>query len=312
MKIAVLGAGAMGCLYGGSLAKAGNEVVFIDVVPKQIDAINGNGIRLTRDGETSVICAAAKRAEEVEGMFDLLILFTKTIHSRAALASVRHLLTDRTLVLSLQNGLGNEEMISEFVPRDRILIGMTGYPADLKGPGEVESNGSSFTKLMNADGKRTKDAEAVARAITEAGLNCSVDEDVYKAIWEKALFNAAVNPICAVTRFTVGEVRDFGGEELAFAVVREGAAVAKAKGIGVDEEAVKGMLRHAFTGHHDHRPSMLHDVLLGRKTEVEFINGAIVRYAKELGMGAPVNETLFRLVRMIEARPGGPDMGRQG
>lgn len=302
MKIAVLGAGAMGCLYGGCLALAGNDVSFIDVAQAQIDVINAKGIRLTRNGKTDVIHSKAFKAEDIDDSFDLLILFTKTIHSKSALRSVKHLLRDDLMVLSLQNGLCNEEIISEFIGRDRILVGMTGFPADLIGPGEVESNGTSCTKLMNATGIRTQAADKVADAITAAGLNCIVDENVYKPIWEKALFNAAVNSMCAITKFTVGEVYQSGGEEMAYAIVHEGAQVAKSRGIYVDEEGIKGMLQNAFLTHNDHKPSMLQDVLLGRKTEIEYINGAIVRYAKEAGMDASINETMFRLVRMVENR----------
>ncbi len=301
MRIAVLGAGAMGCLYGGSFAQAGNEVVFIDVVQKQINTINTQGIILTRNGKRSVIRARAGRAEDINGPFDFLILFTKTIHSEKALDSVKHLLTSDIMVLTLQNGIGNEDIIAKYVPKDRILIGMTGYPADLKEPGVVESQGDSFTKLMCAGETENTAAAKIAEAITLAGLNCSVDRQVYAAIWEKAIFNAAVNALCAITRLTVGQIADQGGEELACAVTREGVLVAHANGIDADENKVRDMLHHAFSTHHDHKPSMLQDILAGRKTEVWFINGAIVRAAKVCGMEAPVNETLFRLVKMMEA-----------
>lgn len=303
MRIAVLGAGAMGCLYGGCLARSGNEVVFVDVVQKCIETINSQGITLVQNGKSFVIHATAGKAEDIQGPFDLLILFTKTIHSEKALESVRHILSENTMVLSLQNGLGNEEIIAKYVPRSHILIGMTGYPADTKGPGQVESNGSSFTKLMRADGVQTQRVADIADAITNAGLNCSVDEDVYVAIWEKAIFNAAVNALCAVTRMTVGQIADYGGEKLTFEVVREGISVANAQGIHADKNRVDNMLRHAFAKHHDHKPSMLQDILAGRKTEAAFINGAIVKAAEKAGMTAPINATLAQLVQLIESCP---------
>lgn len=300
MRIAILGAGAMGCLYGGSLAMIGHEVCFIDVSQSQINAINTEGLRLINDLGSHVIHVPAARAEDTEGVFDLVVLFTKTIHSREALASAKHLMSPQTLVLSLQNGIGNEELIADYVPKKRILIGMTGYPADFKAPGVVESHGSSFTAIMSADGLITQAACDVAAAITKAGLNCIVTPEVYSYIWEKAAFNAAMNALTGITRLPVGPMAEFGGREIAYRVSGEAASAAQALGIEVDINKVHRMLDHAFLDHYNHKPSMLQDILAKRQTEIESINGAIVRAARSAGLETPVNETLWRLIDIIQ------------
>lgn len=300
MRIAVLGAGAMGSLYGGALASIGHEVTFIDVSSPVIEAINQNGLHLTTDAGTKVIPVKAAKIEDVKSSFDWLILFTKTIHSAGALQSARHILDGDICVLTLQNGLGNRELIQQFVSPERIVVGMTGYPADLIAPGVVSSHGSSFTAMMDASGKPTDKTRILAEEITLAGLNCKVTDQVFCYIWEKVSFNSAMNALTSITHLPVGPMAELGGAELCFAVAREGVATAHSLGIMADEEKVLDMLRHAFVDHYNHKPSMLQDVLAGRQTEARFINGAIAQAAKSVGKTAPINETLYALVDILQ------------
>ena len=300
MRIAILGAGAMGCLYGGSLAKIGHHVQFIDVSEHQINAINTSGLRLIKDGAEHVIRVRACKASEAEGPFDLIMLFTKTIYSESALTSVQHLILPETYVLSIQNGLGNKEKIAQYTPESHIIIGMTGYPCDLKAPGIVESNGSSFTAIMNADCVLTERVKEIADEITKAGLNCSTPLDIYSYIWEKVCFNAAMNAITSITRLPVGLVAECGGRELVFATVHEAVDTAKANGVEVDSEKIDDMVKHAFIDHYHHAPSMLQDVLAGRLTEAASLNGAISDAAEAVGASAPINKTLFSLLNIIQ------------
>jgi 2-dehydropantoate 2-reductase len=300
MKVAVLGAGAMGCLYGGSLAKIGHEVTFIDVDKRQIDCLNANGLRVETDAGAFSVRVSAGTASEISGRFDLLILFTKTIHSEEALASARHLILPETLLLSMQNGLGNRELMMRFAPENRIIMGMTGYPADPAGPGAVISRGSSFTVIMNADGKLTDRVVKIAEEITSAGLNCEATPKVHGYIWEKASFNAAVNAICSIVRLPVGAMGERGGRELAYAAARETVETARAVDVDASWERVREMLDHAFREHCHHRPSMLNDVLANRRTEAAFINGEVAKIASKAGRRAVVNETLYRLIDIIQ------------
>lgn len=139
MDMVILGAGAMGCFYGAKLADAGHDVVLIDVWPEQLDTINRDGLVLeTTDGKRSYAIPAL-RAEQVSKSPDLLIIFTKAVHTKQAIESVKHLISDKTWVMTVQNGLGNLEAIEPRVPRDRIIVGITTWPCDLLGPGRVRS-----------------------------------------------------------------------------------------------------------------------------------------------------------------------------
>jgi 2-dehydropantoate 2-reductase len=308
MRIAILGAGAMGALFGGLLAESGEDVTLIDVNDAHLDAIRQDGLRVENDrGDRRITALRAVRPEGAHDPhgepFDLLIVFTKTLHTRAALDGVRALLTPHTNVLTLQNGLGNVETIREYVPIERILVGVATWPADVAGPGHVRSHGDGAIRMMTADGETRPIASAAADALTRAGLACRLDGDVWAAIWQKVAFNAALNTLCAVTGCTVDQLgaRD-DGPRVALAIAAETAAVAAAKGIAVDAERIARNVRHAIDVHRGHRPSMLQDVLAGRRTEIDAINGAVVAAARETGCAVPHTETMLGLVRLIDAR----------
>ncbi|RQU84108.1 2-dehydropantoate 2-reductase [Burkholderia cenocepacia] len=310
MKIAILGAGAMGSLFGGRLAESGEAVTLIDVNDAHLDAIRRDGLRIDDDrGERTVRALHVLRPEAANAQaspdtpFDLLIVFTKSLHTRHALDGVRALLSPYTYVLTLQNGLGNVETLNAFVPIERILVGVTTWPADLAGPGHVCSHGAGVVRMMTADGAERSFAAAVADALSRAGLACSLDEDVWAAIWEKVAFNAALNTLCAVTGCTVDQLGEHhDGPRLAQAIAAETAAVARAKGIAVDGERIARNVEHAIRAHRGHRPSMLQDVLAGRRTEIDAISGKVVAAARETGVAVPHAETLLALVRLIDAR----------
>ena len=304
MKIAVVGAGAMGSLFGGLLAEQGHDVTLVDVNAAHLQAIQSQGLRLHDDRRDRFIHALrACRPDEADGTPDLVLLFTKTLHTASALAGVAHLVGPETYVLSLQNGLGHVEVIGQHVPAARILIGVTTWPADLVGPGHVHSHGQGVVRLMSADGQKRPFVATVAQALDEAGLACTADAAVWAAIWEKVAFNAALNSICTATRCTVdqlGVIDD--GRALAFAVVDEVLAVAQAQGIAVHPDACKARVAAAIARHVGHKPSMLQDVLAGRPTEIESINGAVVAAAAARGIPVPCTRTLLQIVRLVQER----------
>ncbi|PRG20118.1 ketopantoate reductase family protein [Burkholderia multivorans] len=310
MRIAILGAGAMGSLFGGLLAESGEDVTLIDVNDAHLDAIRRDGLRIDDDrGERHITTLQALRPEAANASagtpFDLLIVFTKSLHTRVALDGVRALLTPHTHVLTLQNGLGNVETLNAFVPLERILVGVTTWPADLAGPAHVLSHGAGTIRMMTADGAASPFAAAVADALSRAGLACTLDADVWAAIWEKVAFNAALNTLCAVTRCTVDQLGEHhDGPRLAHAIVAETAAVAQAKGIAVDAARIARNVEHAIREHRGHRPSMLQDVLAGRRTEIDAISGKVVAAAREVGLAVPHTETMLSLVRVIDAQAG--------
>jgi 2-dehydropantoate 2-reductase len=301
MKIAIIGAGAMGSLFGGYLALGGHEVSLIDVNADHVAAINAKGLVIERDGEADCARPRAGRPEDFTAAQDYLLVFTKGPHTEKALVSALHLVGEETWVLTAQNGLGNVEVITQHVPLDRIAIGTTSYAANLSAPGRLSRQAGGDLRIWAANGKPAGAVERLAEAITEAGLDCKADPKVESAIWEKVAFNAAINSVTAVTKYRVGDLADIpAGRTLAELVAKEVGDIACARGVEFDLSHVYRLMDLAFTHHREHRPSMLCDVLAGRETEIENINGAVVAEARRLGVQARATETLLLLVRLVE------------
>lgn len=301
MKIIVIGAGAMGSLFGGKLAMTGYDVTMVAVSSVTIDTINRDGIILDDETGHHVIPVRIKRAEEIQEKADLIILFTKTISSRTALESAQHFIGKNTYILTLQNGLRNIELISKFVNTDRIIAGVTNYASDAKGPGKISSSGSGFVKIMSADLKKTLFLDKVSKMLSDAGFHVTVTEDIFVAIWEKVGFNAAINATTAVCRVPCGGVGNVAqGRYLAAKIAEETAMVANAYGVKASAESIIKNLENTYTAHKGHFTSMAQDVQKKRKTEVDFINGGIVKKAKEKGLKVPYTEAVYDLLKVIE------------
>lgn len=304
MNITILGAGAMGSLFGGLLAESGQQVTLLDINDAHLAAIQRDGLLLATDhGERRIRGLNACRPEQASGHPDLLLVFTKTLHTDSALRSVAGHITRHTRVLTLQNGLGNAEAVSRHVAAQQVLIGMTNWPADLLGPGQVHSHGQGMVRVLALDeGERQASAE-VAAVLDAAGLSCAVDLEVWTSIWEKVAFNAALNSLCAATGCTVGQLDAAPeGVALARAIVMEVVAVAGAQGIVLDAQRCLDSVAFAMANHRSHKPSMLQDVLAGRPTEIGAINGQVVARARQAGVAVPHTETLLGLLRLIEQR----------
>lgn len=301
IRISILGAGAMGSLFGGLLAETGHDVELLDVNPGQIAAVREHGLLIRTDAGERRLALPIMRPEEAKTQPNWLIVFTKTMYTPAALESARHLIGPQTRLLSLQNGLGNAEKLAAFADASRIAIGMTTIPADLVAPGEVHSHGASKTRVVMVDGGKDAALAALATALNAAGLPCEVDPEAVVAIWEKVAFNVALNSLCAVTGRTVGALgADTDGRRLAHAVASEVLAVAQAEGLAVSPGRAQTTIDHALDHHAGHKPSMLQDLLAKRPTEIETLNGAVVRAAEKHGISAPRTEALYALVKMAE------------
>lgn len=304
-RVAIVGAGAMGCFFAARLAEAGFDVTLIDVDAPRLEAIARDGVTLSDGfGERTVRMAAAK-AQDVKGPVDLVILYTKGMHSAAAAASVKHLAGPDTWAMSAQNGLGNAEILAGVFLPDRVIVGATGLPADLKGPTQVSSHGEGEVWINGFNAAANAGAEAVAAVLRKGRIDAVVDPNIQVAIWEKVAFNAALNALGAITLLPNGPLDVPEGHEVAFGVMEETVAVAHAKGVPINKAHIEEKIRYALAHHQGHKASMLQDRLAGRRTEIEQINGAIVREAKAVGLQAPVNATLANLMRLIEAHKTG-------
>ncbi|HWK42348.1 MAG TPA: ketopantoate reductase family protein [Croceibacterium sp.] len=303
MKVLILGSGAMGCLYGAAFHRAGCAVTLVDVDRAHVDAINDGGLELDLRGGVERLPIPASLPGDVRDTAGLVVVFTKTFQTDRALAGVAAAIGPETYLLSLQNGLGNDTRLAAHADQNRVLVGASTLPADLVGPGRVRSHGDGGSKLYPAFGGNPAFAQQVADTLSLGGVPASLDPEIHAAIWSKAIFNAAMNPLCALTRRTPGFL---GAHEesraMIHTVVEEGVAAANASGVPIPAQPILDLTVVSMTDHADHEASMLQDVKAGRRTEVDAINGAIVEAAKAAGLSVPVTETLWRLVKLEEAK----------
>lgn len=298
-KVVVIGAGAMGCLFAARLRLAGSDVTIVDVDRERLAKISQNGIRLHDENGDHAVPVTACTAGEVTSA-DLVLLFTKAMHSRSAIASVAHLADGHCCALTLQNGLGNAEAIAEVFTPSRTLLGVTDWPADLSPPNAVAAHGSGHVWLGAFGEESSALADAAVAALNAAAMQAQHDRHVLAAIWEKAAFNAALNALATILNLPVGGLDTPEGRAIATAVIDEAIAIAATRGIAMERDRLLAKTDFALANHKAHKPSMLQDRLAGRPTEIDAINGQIVLAARAAGLSAPVTETLAALVRMGE------------
>jgi len=301
MKVAVVGAGAMGSLFGGLLAEAGAEVWLIDIWEAHMDAVNQRGLEIEREGQTRTVYLQATTDPGVVEKCDLVIVFVKSTHTGDAALTAKKIAGHKGLVLTLQNGMGNADRIAQDVDPLNVIAGTTSYGATMLGPGKIRHAGIGLTTIgMWHNGDADK-VETVAAFFTEAGIETEVAADVRSIVWGKLLINVGINAITALTGIKNGELLDLEATvDLSRAAVEEAIAVAKAQHIDVRKDVVAHVLEVArATG--GNRSSMGQDVDNRRLTEIGAINGVVVKEAERLGMPAPVNRTLMALVETLQA-----------
>lgn len=300
-RVAILGGGALGCYFAARLAEAGSAVTVIDIDRTRLERIAAEGIVVRDDRGKRTVPVRAATADQVEGPVDLVMLFTKGMHSAAAVKSVSHLAAPATLALTLQNGLGNADMLAETFAPASVLQGMTGVPADLEGPNAVASKGDWDTAVGAFRPEGADKVEVVANLLRNAGFAVDTTTDVHTRIWEKLAFNAAMNAVSMITGNPNGGMDSEAGRRLLAAAAQEAITVAQALGVQIDAAKVQAKVDEALIDHRDHRTSMLQDFAAGRRTEIESINGAVVRTGEKAGVATPINATLADLVRMMES-----------
>lgn len=298
MKIAVLGGGgAMGGLFGGYLARAGNDVTLLDVNADAVAAINASGLTIEEKGgsQTHVSVRADNDARSV-GTVDLIINFVKCYHTASAVESAMPMVGADTVFLSLQNGWGNADRIAGIAGRERVLVGLTYHSATLLAPGRVKHPGSGITHMGELDGSRSDRLSAVAEVFESAHLSTQVSEHILDEIWRKLALNACTLPTSSLLGFFAHQLNQHEGTRaLMKGLLDEVAAVAVAQGIELDVEerwsAITGLLDKAVGA----KASMLQDVEARRETEISVINGAIVDAGHKVGIATPLNEAMVWL-----------------
>ncbi|MDG4906969.1 2-dehydropantoate 2-reductase [Mesorhizobium sp. WSM4898] len=304
MRIAILGGGgAMGGIFGGYLARAGNDVTLIDVSTPAVQAINDNGLTIEeKDGSQPVIRVPATTEPSKVGPVDLIINFVKCYHTDAAVRAAAPMISGHTAVLSLQNGWGNAPRIAGIVGEDKVLVGLTYHGGTLLGPGRVKHPGVGMTYIGELSGKATPRLDKVIETFRAAQIETARSERILDEVWKKLALNACTLPVAGLLHFMSHELVAFdGAKSLMAAILKEVVAVAKAQGISLDYDerwaAITGLLEKAVGG----KASMLQDVEARRQTEIEVINGAIVDAGKRTGVATPVNETMVWMIQAKQA-----------
>ncbi len=301
VRICVVGCGAVGSLFAAHLGQLAQvETWAYDLSREHVEAINENGLRLTGIGEDVVgrVRATTDPSEIPPCRFG--IVATKALHTEAAIEAVAHAFVDGS-VCSVQNGVGNEELIAEHV--ERVILGTTFPAGRVTEPGVVvwDTAGETTIGPFGPSPAPIAEVELLADLTSRSGMPTRALEDARGAQWTKVIFNAATNPLGALTGLTHGRLCDDPAlRSLVSQLVAEGVAVAESLGVQLDSNP-DALVDHAHRVAYEHRSSMLQDVLAQRATEVDFLNGGIARFGSEEGLATPLNETIAALIKGVES-----------
>ncbi len=300
MKVGIVGSGAVGSLFAAHLAQLDEVETWVyDVSQAHVDAINANGLRLTGVGEVHSYPRATTEAGELPAL-DFGIVATKGMHTGSAIKATAGAFADGA-VCSVQNGIGNEEVIADFVPR--VIRGTTFPAGKLLEPGVVQWDTAGKTWIGPFEPKPATMGQVrkLADLLTRSGMETLALEDARGAQWTKLIFNAASNALCSLTRLPHG--RAALNEYVRWVmdgVIEEGKAVAAALGIAMEKDPAE-LLEESIEVALDHKPSMLQDVLAQRPTEIDQLNGGLVHFGREVGVPTPLNQAAWSLIKGLEA-----------
>jgi 2-dehydropantoate 2-reductase len=301
VRVCIVGCGAVGSLFAANLASLDDvEVWAYDASREHVDAINANGLRLSGAGDVVGRLSATTEAADLPPC-DFGIVATKAMHTDAAIAATAHAFAEGS-VATVQNGLGNEEALARHV--ERVIRGTTFPAGKIVEPGHVQWDVKGETTFGPFEAKPAplREVERLADACTRAGMPTAAVADARGPQWRKVIFNASTNPIGALTGLTHGRVCERPDlRALVSGLVREGKAVAEAQRIELDSDP-EALIDHAAKPEvaYDHKASMLQDVEARRQTEIDYLNGGIVRFGREHGVQTPLNQAIWALVKGVE------------
>ena len=300
MRIVIVGCGAVGSLFAAHLAKAGEaEIWAYDVWKEHTDAIRTHGLRLSGAAEITVKLHATSDPKQLPHC-DYGIVATKAIHTKQAIAQTAHAFDESSAVCSVRNGVGNEEILAEHV---KYVIRGTTFPAGHPiAPGHIgyDIRGDTWIGPFEPTKTTMTSVEELAGLMTRSGMNTVALKDARGAQWTKLIFNASTNPVGALTLLHHGAATRFSPTGALFNdLIAEGEAVAKALGIELHGDP-RQLVQKGANAPGKHRASMLQDVLAKRQTEVDFMNGAIVKWGEQAHVPTPLNRALWELIKGLE------------
>jgi 2-dehydropantoate 2-reductase len=305
MRIAVVGAGAMGSIFGARFAQGGHDTVLVDVAVPLVEKINADGVTVVRGEQETTTRVPATTDSATVGPVDIVVFFTKCYHTPSAAESARALVGPDTVVASLQNGWGNGDVLASIFPVEQVVVGVTYNSGLVEGPGRVIHPAEQPTIVGSFSDAGPEGPERLVSALRDAGFVADVAIPVRPEIWKKLILNAATLPASALTGMTAGALGACADTAaLVTATTREAVAVAQALGYDIDFDeritTILALLEKAGPS----KASMLQDAEAGRRTEIDVINGAVVKAADEVSVDVPINRSLVRLIKGWESMRG--------
>jgi 2-dehydropantoate 2-reductase len=302
MKIVIVGPGAMGGLLAAFLSKSKEEIWLLDKNKERASLIQQSGISIEGiSGNWQAQVKVSAEPKEIQDA-DLIIICVKSYDTKAAIMHAKAIIGDKTRVLTLQNGIGNIEIIGEVAGSEKVIGGVTNLGATLLDIGKVRHAGKGETVIGRPDGKTSVELRTIREILNKVGLETRISRDIKGLLWSKLIINVGINALTAITRLNNGRLIEFEGtRRILRDAVTEAIRVAKRKRIKLIYDDPLAKVEAVCEATAANVSSMLQDVLRKRRTEIDFINGVIVRQGQELGIPTPVNSLLVNLVKTIEA-----------
>lgn len=304
MKIAVIGAGAMGSRFGYMLQQSGNDVFLVDTWKEHVNTINKNGLLIEENNKLNSIKIPIFLPEEAIEIPELIILFTKSMGLKSMLKSINKIIGKNTKVLCLLNGLGHSETISEFVDMKNIFMGVTLWTSELIGPGHVKLTGSGNLEIQNLDPTMEDTAKKICQTLNNANLNAVYSKNVVLSIWKKACINGVLNSTCTILDCNIEEFGQLkNSKKIITKIIQEFSQIANKYNIFLNIDEIIKNVEQTYDPNEagEHFPSMHQDLIQNhRLTEIDYINGYISKKGKEFDISTPYNDLLTMLIHSKE------------
>ena len=304
-KVAVLGAGAMGCLFGGLLAEKGLEVVLIDVWKEHVKEINSKGLKMMGHGGDRIIKIKATTEPQKLNEVDAIIVMCKATALKTALTNAKNIIGDKTMLMSFQNGIGHEEIMQEIAGKEKVLGGSTTQAASVQSPGIIQNHASLPSWIGEYDGGASERVKDLAETFTAYGLETLTEENIKKRKWMKLFALTAIGPLSAIfdlhhTDLYISNKNQVMSRKLGKDIILETRNVAKADGVDVTEDECLDMFNRIVDSRQTNKSSMAFDVLKKRASEIDFISGAVSRIGKRHGVKTPLNDLMYNIIKIKE------------
>ena len=295
----------MGCLFGGLLAEKGLSVVLIDVWKEHVDVINSKGLKMDGYGGDRFIKIKATTEPVKLNTVDAIIIMCKATALEKALMGVKNIIGEKTVLMSFQNGIGHEAIMSKIAGKEKVLGGTTTQASSILGPGHIKNHASLPSWIGEYEGGMSDRVKNVAETFTVHGLETIASDNIKKRKWMKLFALTAIGPLSAIfdlnhSDLYINNKSSKDSRDLGKQIILETKQVAKADGVDVSEDECLEMFNKILDSKQTNKSSMAFDVLYKRKTEIEFINGAVSKIGKKHGIATPLNDLMYKIINIKE------------